>query len=241
MPFDTDTQPDVGATNPENGAENLPLNEGDAVNTIPQVDTVNKPAEEKTYSQKELDNLMAKTRGATEREMQKRFANQLGMSSYDEDLLYAMREAYENSLSDAELRDQQFDELNDENLNLMVELDQKDYIIGALAAMSGKKVSDVEKIVKMAQGLKNEDNTVEDCIKEVLDMMNANNQQPQNTNNIPYGRPLNQPSSTVMIDAATNPFKAGPSYNLTAQGRLWKENPELARRLAGEAGIKLNF
>ena len=93
----------------------------------------------------------------------------------------------------------------------------------------------------MAQGLKTEDNTVEDCIKEVLDMMNANNQQPQNTNNIPYGKPLNQPSSTVLIDAATNPFKAGPSYNLTAQGRLWKENPELARRLAGEAGIKLNF
>ena len=35
-----------------------------------------------------------------------------------------------------------------------------------------------------------------------------------------------------------NPFKKD-SINLTEQGRLFRENPEEARRLASEAGIKL--
>lgn len=232
------TQPTVEA-NPV-GADTLPLNEGDGA-TNPQVEP-EKKIEERTYTQKELDNLMAKTRGATEREMQKKIANQLGMSSYDENMLYAMREAYENSLTDEEIRNQEFDDLNDENLNLMVELDEKDYMIQALMALSGKQPDDVMKIVKMAQGLKTEDNSVADCIKEVMGIINpqpiVNNTTV--TNNMPYGKPLNQPSSSVAINASLNPFRAG-SINLTEQGRLWKENPELARKLAGEAGIKLNF
>ena len=238
MSFETETQPDVGTT-PDNGVLNeLPQNEGETVDTTPQVDTVQQPKVEKTYTQKDLDNIAAKARGTAERETTKRIMQQLGMSSYDEDMLYAMREAYENSLTDAELREQEYNDLSDENLNLIVELDEKDYMIEALTAMSGKKRDDVMKIVKMAQGLKTEENSIADCIQEVMGMINSQPQQQRAS--VPVGQPLNQPSSSVTIDAATNPFRAG-SINLTAQGRLWKENPELARRLAGEAGIKLNF
>ena len=38
-----------------------------------------------------------------------------------------------------------------------------------------------------------------------------------------------------------NPFKAGSSYNLTEQGKLIKEQPDLAKRLANEAGQKLDI
>lgn len=239
MQDDTITQANgLEANNPVNGANiETPLYEGDS-SVEPQAETIKKDIEERKYTQKELDNIAAKARGSAERETTKRIMQQLGMSSYDEDALYAMREAYENSLTDAELRDQEFDDLNEENINLMVELDEKDYIIQALIAMSGKSESDVQKIVKMAQGLKTEDNTVADCIKEVMEMMGGTSNKPQSQ--MPVSQTLNQPSSSVMIDAATNPFRPG-SINLTAQGRLWKENPELARKLAGEAGIKLNF
>ncbi|MBR1810253.1 MAG: hypothetical protein IJ766_01215 [Clostridia bacterium] len=40
--------------------------------------------------------------------------------------------------------------------------------------------------------------------------------------------------------ATDNPFSAD-SFNLTKQGRLWKESPETARRLAAAAGIKLTI
>lgn len=38
-----------------------------------------------------------------------------------------------------------------------------------------------------------------------------------------------------------NPFdKKSPHFNLTEQGRLYRDNPDLARRLAGEVGINLD-
>ena len=240
MPTDNIT-PNEEAINPVNGANELPQNEGAATDTNPQVDVADNKVVEKTFSQKDLDNIAAKARGTAERETQKRILQQLGLKDYDEDMLLAMRQAYENSLTQEELIAKEVDDLNEENINLMVELDEKDYVIQALCAMSGKNIDDVTKIVRMAQGLKTDDNSVEDCIKEVMSMINSqpvvNN---PGVNNMPIGQPLNQPSSSITIDASNNPFKAG-TMNLTEQGKLWKENPELARRLAGEAGIKLNF
>lgn len=36
-----------------------------------------------------------------------------------------------------------------------------------------------------------------------------------------------------------NPFKPGETFNLTEQGKLYRSNPDLARRLAAEVGVKL--
>ena len=58
--------------------------------------------------------------------------------------------------------------------------------------------------------------------------------------NIPKGKELTQPSTTVQVSTEDNPFKAG-SINLTKQGELVRTNPELAKKLASEAGVKLNF
>lgn len=229
MPENENTQPQVEATNPETGA----------TNTQSQVNesNENKPHDEgKTFSQRDLDNVAARTRGATERETKKKLLATLGLSLDDEEKLSKYKEAYENSLSDEQKKSQEIEDLQVANQNLKNDLIEKDYIIEALIAMSGKKEEDVEKIVKMAKGLKTEDNTVKDCIDEVLEMIKPKAQE----QNIPQGQPLTQPSTTITINAETNPFKAD-SYNLTKQGELLKTNPELAKRLAAEAGIKLNI
>lgn len=223
-----DTQLNVEA-NPVNGAEK-PQIEGNQA----QPQELNND-EGKIYSQKDLDNIAAKTRGATERETRKKLFAQLGLKDGDDSMLDKIKTAYENSLTNEERKAKELEELTKEVDSLRASISDKDYIIQALSAMSGKKESDVEKVVKMAKGLKTDDNTIEDCISDVLGMINKTNE-----SKVPVGQPLNQPSSIININTATNPFKVG-SINLTEQGRLWKENPELARKLAAEAGINLNL
>lgn len=41
------------------------------------------------------------------------------------------------------------------------------------------------------------------------------------------------------ISTANNPFKKGPTFNVTEQSKLYRSNPTLARQLALEAGVKL--
>ena len=226
-----DTQNNEGANNPQPTTE-------------PAVD--NNKGNIKTYSQKEFDDNAANTRRATERETKKKLLAQLGLTLDDEEKLAKFKQAYEDSLSDDEKRNVELQNLQAEKIKLSQDLEEKDYIIKALIEMTGKKEEDVDKIVKMAKGLKTADNTIEDAIKEVIAMVNPQIDKPKPTEptqpnpNMPQGQPLSQPSASVVIDTQENPFKAG-QINLTKQGKLIKENPELAKKLAAEAGVNLKF
>lgn len=226
-----DTQNNEGGNNPQPTTE-------------PAVD--NNKGNIKTYSQKEFDDNAANTRRATERETKKKLLAQLGLTLDDEEKLARFKQAYEDSLSDDEKRNAELQNLQAEKIKLSQDLEEKDYIIKALIEMTGKKEEDVDKIVKMAKGLKTADNTIEDAIKEVIAMVNPQIDKPNPTEptqpnpNMPQGQPLSQPSASVVIDTQENPFKAG-QINLTKQGKLIKENPELAKKLAAEAGVNLKF
>lgn len=230
-----DTQVNLEA-NP-NGAEQLPQNnEGKTVETQ---QTETKKVEANTYSQEQFDNATAKARGTAERETRRKILAELGLKDDEMDKLSAFKEAYQNSLSDEEKRSQIMEDLQADNLQLAQNLEEKDYVIKALIELTGKKEEDVDKIVKMAKGLKTEENTIEDAIKEVISMIGINNQPAQKVvvenPNMPSSEPIQQPSTTVQIDTRENPFKAG-QINLTKQGELLRTNPELAKRLKAEAG-----
>lgn len=230
--------------NPVDGAENTPQNEGNNNAVVTPQPTETKKEEGNTYSQKQFDDATAKARGSAERETRRKILAELGLKDDEMDKLSAFKEAYQNSLSDEEKRNQVMEDLQAENLTLTQEVEEKEYTIKALIQLTGKNEDDVEKIVKMAKGLKTDDNTIDDAIKEVITMINpaAPTTDPAKPTNvdIPKGQPIQQPSTTVQINTQDNPFKAG-SVNLTKQGELIRTNPELAKKLAAEAGVKLNF
>lgn len=247
MPTDNINQ-DLNLDAKPTGAENQP--ENNQGNNIGDVQPQTKPEvdinEGKRYSQKDIDGAQAKARGTAERETRKKFLAQLGLKEDEEDKLLKFKEAYEASLSDEEKRNQVMEDLQAENLVLSQSLEEKDYVIKALVELTGKNEDDVEKIVKMAKGLKTDENTIEDAIKECISMLNIDNK-PAEPNvdttqpnpNMPEGQPIQQPSK-VIFESQDNPFKQG-QINLTKQGQLIKSNPELAKKLAKEAGYELKF
>ena len=234
MPENNNTQQSNVGANPDNGAnQTLDANQGHP-EMKPQTN------EGKSYSQQDLDNTAAKARGTAERETRRKLLAQLGLKDDEEDKLLKFKEAYENSLTDEEKRNTEMENLRANNLKLSQDIEEKEYIIKALITMTGKKEEDVDKIVKMAKGLKTESNTIEDAINEVLSMIGnqVTHTEKTNENNIPTGQPLTQPSTTIEVNTQVNPFKP-EHFNLTEQGKLMRLNPELAKKLAAEAGVKL--
>lgn len=226
----------------DNGANDIPVQpQGE-----PAIPAADEKSGAKTYSQQDLDNIAAKARGTAERETKKKFLAELGLTIEDESKLALFKKAYEDSLSEDEKRQAELASLQADKQKLVNDLEEKDYIIKALTALSGKNEQDVEKIVKMAKGLKTESNTIDDAITEVLGMINVQTTPNVDTKpnpNMPKGNEITQPSNnatTVVIDSQENPFKA-EHFNLTKQGQIFKENPERARQLAKEAGVKFNF
>lgn len=216
------------------------ISQNESNKTVETQPTEPKKVEANTYSQEQFDNATAKARGSAERETRRKILAELGLKDDEMDKLSAFKEAYQASLSDEEKRNAIMEDLQAENLTLTQSVEEKDYVIKALIELTGKKESDVDKIVKMAKGLKTEDNTIEDAIKEVISMINidtkpAAQQVIVDNSNMPISQNIQQPSEKVVIDTTENPFKAG-QINLTKQGELLRTNPELAKRLKAEAG-----
>lgn len=226
------TREDVA--DPVNGAEETtPVTEQGKVET-PQT-TETKKDVETTYSQKNLDDAYAKGRGTAERETRRKLLAQLGLKDGEEDKLQAFKQAYENSLTEEERRNQEIETLQAEKVKLEQDLEEAKYIVKALSQLTGKKEEDVQDIVDMARGLRKDEMTIDDAIEKVIEKIkpsvDAINDQ------MPKGQELQQPSTNVVIDTTVNPFKT-ETWNLSEQGKLFRENPELFNKMKAEAGIK---
>jgi hypothetical protein len=178
-------------------------------------------------TQEDFDNETAKIRGTAERKAKNELLKQLGIDS--EDKLEAIKNAYQNSLTEQDKINEQLKQLD----TLKAELAENKAIITALSKTSNKPAEEITKLVKMAKGLVSEDCTIEQALDEVINLIGKKEEKPQ----IPTSQVVTTiPDNNIPVEE--NPFKTG---NIDGMMKLIKENPEKAKQLAKLANYPINF
>ena len=175
----------------------------------------------KTFTSKEdFDRHSAGILNSAKNKAEKELLAMLGLKPDEKDKLAKFKEAYDATLSESEKQAKNLENLNEEVKSLKSQIAEKDAIISALSKLTGKNSSDVDKYVRMAKGLVDENTSIDQALEQVLDFLKVPEQKP-----IPSGKPLNEPNSTPTVE---NPFSNG---NLTKQGEMIKSDREKAREM----------
>ena len=175
----------------------------------------------KTFTSKEdFDRHSAGILNSAKNKAEKELLAMLGLKPDEKDKLAKFKEAYDATLSESEKQAKNLENLNEEVKSLRSQIAEKDAIISALSKLTGKNSSDVDKYVRMAKGLVDENTSIDQALEQVLDFLKVPEQKP-----IPSGKPLNEPNSTPTVE---NPFSNG---NLTKQGEMIKSDREKAREM----------
>lgn len=172
-------------------------------------------------SQEEFDRHSAGILNSAKNKAEKELLALLGLKPDEKDKLQKFKEAYDNTLSESEKQAKSLENLTNEVNSLKNEIAEKDAIIVALSKLTGKKSDDVNKYVRMAKGLVDENTTIDQALEQVLSFMKV--EEPKST--VPTGKPLSNPAP---VKTDENPFETG---NLTKQGELIKTDREKARSL----------
>ena len=175
----------------------------------------------KTFTSKEdFDRHSAGILNSAKNKAEKELLAMLGLKPDEKDKLAKFKEAYDATLSESEKQAKNLENLNEEVKSLKSQITEKDAIISALSKLTGKNSSDVDKYVRMAKGLVDENTSIDQALEQVLDFLKVPEQKP-----IPSGKPLNEPNSAPTVE---NPFSNG---NLTKQGEMIKSDREKAREM----------
>ena len=175
----------------------------------------------KTFTSKEdFDRHSAGILNSAKNKAEKELLAMLGLKPDEKDKLAKFKEAYDATLSESEKQAKNLENLNEEVKSLKSQIAEKDAIISALSKLTGKNSSDVDKYVRMAKGLVDENTSIDQALEQVLDFLKVPEQKP-----IPSGKPLNDPNSIPTVE---NPFSSG---NLTKQGEMIKSDKEKAREM----------
>ena len=175
----------------------------------------------KTFTSKEdFDRHSAGILNSAKNKAEKELLAMLGLKPDEKDKLAKFKEAYDATLSECEKQAKNLENLNEEVKSLKSQIAEKDAIISALSKLTGKNSSDVDKYVRMAKGLVDENTSIDQALEQVLDFLKVPEQKP-----IPSGKPLNEPNSASTVE---NPFSNG---NLTKQGEMIKSDREKAREM----------
>lgn len=175
----------------------------------------------KTFTSKEdFDRHSAGILNSAKNKAEKELLAMLGLKPDEKDKLAKFKEAYDATLSESEKQAKNLENLNEEVKSLKSQIAEKDAIISALSKLTGKNSSDVDKYVRMAKGLVDENTSIDQALEQVLDFLKVPEQKP-----IPSGKPLNESNSAPIVE---NPFSSG---NLTKQGEMIKSDREKAREM----------
>jgi hypothetical protein len=216
-----DENPQATATPADNGG-NAPAN-------TPAENTQTKGAENQPYktfaTQEEFDRHSAGILNSAQKKAEKELLALLGLKPDEKDKLAKFKEAYDATLSESEKKAKELDALTVETAGLKAKNAELEATIFALTKATGKKAGDVEKLVRMAKGLVDENTTMEQALEQVISMAKpVDTPKPR-----PQGTP---PAETTEGKPEENPFKTG---DYTEQGKLFKADPEKARRMYKEA------
>ena len=175
----------------------------------------------KTFTSKEdFDRHSAGILNSAKNKAEKELLAMLGLKPDEKDKLVKFKEAYDATLSESEKQAKNLENLNEEVKSLKSQIAEKDAVISALSKLTGKNSSDVDKYVRMAKGLVDENTSIDQALEQVLDFLKVPEQKP-----IPSGKPLNESNSAPTVE---NPFSNG---NLTKQGEMIKSDREKAREM----------
>ena len=175
----------------------------------------------KTFTSKEdFDRHSAGILNSAKNKAEKELLAMLGLKPDEKDKLAKFKEAYDATLSESEKQAKNLENLNEEVKSLKSQIAEKDAVISALSKLTGKNSSDVDKYVRMAKGLVDENTSIDQALEQVLDFLKVPESKP-----IPSGKPLNEPNSAPTVE---NPFSNG---NLTKQGEMIKSDREKAREM----------
>ena len=191
----------------------------DTPSVEPKVETKTEPYKSFT-TKEEFDKHSVGILNSAKNKAEKELLALLGLKPDEKDKLSKFKEAYDNTLSEAEKQAQTLENLTNEVSMLKSQLAEKDAIISALSKLTGKDSTDVDKYVKMAKGLVDENTNIDQALQQVLDFMKVDSKETQ----IPKGKPLNEPNRVK----EENPFETG---NMTKQGALIREDRVKAREL----------
>lgn len=170
-------------------------------------------------TQADFDKHSAGILNSAQKKAEKELLAMLGLKPDEKDKLANFKEAYEKTLSESEKQAKTLDELKNQVKSLQEEVSSKDAIIAALSHFSGKKLEDVDKVVKMAKGLVDENTTIQDALEQVFALTKTKE---------PIKSPPLADSSKKLGDK--NPF-AKETFNMTEQGHLINEDRQKAREL----------
>jgi hypothetical protein len=149
-----------------------------------------------------------------------------------------MKSAWENSKTAEEKAAEERVKLNDRLELVTSESAAKDLRIATLTALVNSTGIDADKIIKMAAGLVDENTTAEAAVKQVLEMTKSTANTPETDDALPKGVELLQPDGKQ--NGVANPW-CKETWDLDAQGRIFRENKDTARALAKAAGEKVTW